>query len=76
METTAIAAIALWLLRSSGETWYLILCLLILYNCGLAPLRRLYGFTPLRRFFAGWTRGHLPVSPENRARDERQVWQG
>jgi hypothetical protein len=76
METTAIIAIALWLLRFSVEAWFLILYLLTLYVCGLAPLRRLYGFAPIRRLFAGWTRGHLPVNPENRLRDERQVWQG
>jgi hypothetical protein len=75
METTAIVAIALWLLRSSVETWGFILYLVVLYYCGLAPLRRLYGFAPIRRFFAGWARGRLPVDPENRARDERQVWQ-
>jgi hypothetical protein len=76
METTAIVAIASWLLRFSVETWSLIIGLLTLYVWGLAPLRRLYGFAPMRRLFAVWARGHLPVGPENRTRDERRVWQG
>ena len=76
METTAIIAIAFWLLRFSAETWVAILLLLTLYFYGLAPLRRLYGFAPIRRLFAGWARGHLPVNPENREKDERRVSQG
>jgi hypothetical protein len=73
METTAIIAIALWLLRFSAETWFAILYLLTFYYLGLSPLRRLYRFAPIRRFFAGWARGRLPANPENRTRDERQV---
>lgn len=76
METTAIIAIACWLFRFSAETWFAISYLLILYFYGLSPLRRLYGFAPVRRFFAGWTRGHLPVDAENRTRGERRVSQG
>jgi hypothetical protein len=69
METTAIVAIALWLLRSSAATWFLIFYSLTLYVWGLAPLRRLHGFAPLRRLFGGWTHGHLPVDPEDRTKD-------
>jgi hypothetical protein len=76
METTAIVAIALWLLRSSVATWFLIANLLTLYIWGLAPLRRLYRFAPLRRLFSGWTHGHLPVDPENPTRDGRRVDEG
>src|SRR5262249_15508570 len=59
MEKTAIFAIALWLLRCSGATWSAIVYLSILYVCGLAPMRRLFGFAPIRRFFAAG----LPDSP-------------
>ena len=65
METTTIVAIALWLLRSSAATWFLIAYLLTLYVWGLAPLRRLHGFAPLRRLSGGWAHGHLPVDPQN-----------
>ena len=37
METTAIMAIALSLLRFSAEAWFVILNLLTLYVCGLCP---------------------------------------
>jgi hypothetical protein len=66
METTAIVAIALSVLRFSEKTWAGILLVLVLYYYGLAPLRRLYGFAPIRRYFDGWARGHLPDNPDQK----------
>jgi hypothetical protein len=67
METTAIIAIALWSLRWSLETWLLLPCLILLYVCGLAPLRRLLGFAPISRFFVRWAGG---------SRDDVGAWKG
>jgi hypothetical protein len=76
METTAIVALALWSLRWSLETWLLLPFLILVYVCGLAPLRRLHGFAPISRFFGRWAGGHLPVSQEGGTRDDGGVWQG
>ena len=76
METTAIIAIALWVTRCSPAAWLLILWLLPIYYYGLAPLRRLFGFAPLRRYHARWASGYLPNTPESRAKDEERVWDG
>lgn len=76
METTAIVAVALWLLRSSAATWFAILYLVTLYVFGLAPMRRLYGFAPMRRLFARWTTGYLPLGPDGEARDDGGTWNG
>jgi len=76
METTAIVAIALWMLIVHSRMLGLVVILWMLYVWGLDPFRRLYGFARLRRIFAGWIRGHLPVNVEDRAEDEHRVWQG
>jgi len=76
METTAIVAIALWMLIVHSRMLGLVIILWMLYVWGLDPFRRLYGFARLRRIFAGWIRGHLPVNVEDRAEDEHRVWQG
>jgi hypothetical protein len=76
METTAIVAIALWLLRSPAAAVLLIVSLVPLYHYGLAPMRRLYGFSPVHRFFVRWAWGHLPLSPDGRTRDDGGMWQG
>jgi hypothetical protein len=76
METTAIVAIALWMLIVHSRMLGLVIILWMLYVWGLYPFRRLYGFARLRRIFAGWIRGHQPVNVEDRAEDEHRVWQG
>lgn len=63
METTALVAVALCLLESSPQALFALLYLCVLYACGLAPLRRLFGFAPVRRFFKTWSSGHLRDSP-------------
>jgi hypothetical protein len=74
METTAIVAIALWLLRSSAEARGLLITLLVLYAWGLAPMRRLFGFAPISRFLRVWVTGHLPVSQESRTSVDAGSW--
>jgi hypothetical protein len=76
MVTTAIVAVALWLLIAHFRMLGLLLFFWILCVWGLAPLRTLYGFAPLRRVFAGWIRGYMPVKVGHRAEDEHRVWQG
>ena len=76
METTAIVAIALWMLIVHSRMLGLVIILWMLYVWGLDPFRRLYGFARLRRICAGWIRGHLPANVEDRAEDEHRVWQG
>lgn len=73
METTILVAIALWILRASPAALFLVAYLSILYVFGLAPMRRLYRFAPIRRLLAGWSRGYLPEGPEGRARDDRRA---
>ncbi|SIO60426.1 hypothetical protein SAMN05444166_6388 [Singulisphaera sp. GP187] len=75
LETTAIVAIVFWLLQSPEAAAQSIL-LLVFYYFGLAPMRRIYGFSPLRRFFVGWAWGHLPVSPDSRTKDDGGRSQG
>jgi hypothetical protein len=68
METTAIVAIALWWLQSPAAA-ALSIVFSGLYHFGLSPMRRIYGFSPVRRFFASWAAGHLPLSPDGRMKD-------
>jgi hypothetical protein len=75
METTAIVAIALWLIRSPAAA-ILSIVFVTLYHYGLAPMRRLYGFSPVRRFFVRWAWGDLPVSSDGRTKDDSGMWQG
>jgi hypothetical protein len=69
METTAILAVVFWLLRAPAVAM-LLMIYSVLYHFGFAPMRRLYGFCPVRRFFARWAWGHLPASPDGRTRDD------
>ena len=75
METTAIVAIVFWLFLTPVAAVFSIV-FLVLYHFGLAPMRRIYGFAPARRFFVRWAWGHLPVSPNGRTRDDGGMWQG
>jgi hypothetical protein len=72
METTAIVAIALSVLLSSAATWLSILILLMIYFFGLSPMRRMYGFAPVRRYFARWASGYVPVSQVGGTREGRR----
>ena len=72
METTAIVAIVLSVLRSSATAWVSILILLPIYCFGLSPLRRMYGFAPVRRYFARWASGYVPVSQVGGTREGRR----
>jgi hypothetical protein len=66
MEATIIAAIALWSLRFSLETWACIVVLLAVYRYGLAPMRQLYGFSPIRRWSKRFANGCMRVEPDGR----------
>ena len=73
MEATIIVGIALWSLRFSRKTWSAIVLLLVVYVCGLDPMRRLYGFSPLRRYFARFATGHMGVGPDGRSRQAGEM---
>ena len=76
MEAMVIIAIALWSLRFSRATWSLIMCLITLYYCGLAPIRRLYGFTPIRRYFVRFVNRGMGIELDRRTKDDRGMWNG
>lgn len=73
METTALVAIVFWMLRSPPTAVFLIVYFSVLYHFGLAPMRRIYGFCPVRRFFLSWAQGH-PARPDGRTRNDGGIW--
>jgi hypothetical protein len=76
MEATIIAGIGLWSLRFSLEAWSSIVILLILYVYGLAPMRSLYGFSPLRSYFARFSTGYMGDGPGIFSRRDGKRWTG